>query len=87
VVAVADGDAALSAAGTLQPQVAILDIGLPGMDGYDLARVRVLLAEAPQERHRSVDLLQRRLTPEFGRCVRRGRQRPWPTGRGQPATC
>ena len=38
VVAVADGDSALSTAGTLRPQVAILDIGLPGMDGYDLAR-------------------------------------------------
>ena len=38
VIAVADGDAALSMAGTLRPQVAILDIGLPGMDGYDLAR-------------------------------------------------
>jgi signal transduction histidine kinase len=38
VITAADGDAALSAATTLQPQVAILDIGLPGIDGYDLAR-------------------------------------------------
>ena len=38
VVAAGDGHAALSAAGALQPQVAILDIGLPGIDGYELAR-------------------------------------------------
>jgi signal transduction histidine kinase len=33
-----DGAAALSAAASFVPDVAILDIGLPGMSGYDLAR-------------------------------------------------
>ncbi len=38
-VAVAhDGPAALRAAAAQRPQVALLDIGLPGMDGYELAR-------------------------------------------------
>lgn len=33
-----DGATALEAAAAFQPQVAILDIGLPGMDGHELAR-------------------------------------------------
>ena len=33
-----DGPSALRAASTFDPQVGILDIGLPGMDGYELAR-------------------------------------------------
>jgi CheY-like chemotaxis protein len=33
-----DGVAALELAGTFNPQVALLDIGLPVMDGYELAR-------------------------------------------------
>jgi signal transduction histidine kinase len=33
-----DGPSALQAASTFEPQVGILDIGLPGMDGYELAR-------------------------------------------------
>jgi CheY-like chemotaxis protein len=38
-VAVAfDGPSALGVAVELQPEVALLDIGLPVMDGYDLAR-------------------------------------------------
>jgi CheY-like chemotaxis protein len=37
VRAVADGAAALAAVTALQPDVAIIDIGLPGMDGYELA--------------------------------------------------
>ena len=36
--AVHDGPSALAVAETLQPHVALLDIGLPVMDGYDLAR-------------------------------------------------
>jgi CheY-like chemotaxis protein len=35
---VKDGSAALAAAFGLQPQVILLDIGLPGMNGYELAR-------------------------------------------------
>jgi PAS domain S-box-containing protein len=33
-----DGTSALAEASVFQPQVAILDIGLPGMNGYELAR-------------------------------------------------
>lgn len=32
-----DGPSALAALGGFRPQVALLDIGLPGMDGYQLA--------------------------------------------------
>lgn len=38
VSAVYDGPAALATLPELKPQVAILDIGMPGMDGYELAR-------------------------------------------------
>jgi len=34
----ADGDSALAVADTFHPEVALLDIGLPGRDGYALAR-------------------------------------------------
>jgi CheY-like chemotaxis protein len=34
----ADGDAALQAAAANPPDVVLLDIGLPGMDGYQVAR-------------------------------------------------
>jgi CheY-like chemotaxis protein/anti-sigma regulatory factor (Ser/Thr protein kinase) len=33
-----DGESALAIAAEFRPQAAILDIGLPGMDGYELAR-------------------------------------------------
>jgi PAS domain S-box-containing protein len=38
VRAVSDGPAALSVARTYHPDVVLLDIGLPGMSGYDVAR-------------------------------------------------
>ena len=38
VVTVADGRSALAAARAGHPDVAILDIGMPGLNGYDLAR-------------------------------------------------
>lgn len=42
------GEAALSSAGAFRPEVAFLDIGLPGMDGYELAR---RLRSDPEHRH------------------------------------
>ena len=41
-----DGPSALSALETYSPEIALLDIGLPGMDGYELAR-RIREREAP----------------------------------------
>jgi signal transduction histidine kinase/CheY-like chemotaxis protein len=38
VTVVYDGDAALSAFSSLEPQVAILDIGMPNRNGYEVAR-------------------------------------------------
>ena len=38
VVVAHDGAAALAACASFRPDVALLDIGLPGMDGYELAR-------------------------------------------------
>jgi two-component system, OmpR family, response regulator len=34
-----DGTSALEAAGALQPRAVLLDIGLPGMNGYEVARL------------------------------------------------
>ena len=46
-----DGPSALSAAEVFQPEVALLDIGLPVMDGYELAtRLRELPRSAPDLR-------------------------------------
>lgn len=38
VAAAADGAAALAAARAVRPDIAIVDIGLPGIDGYEVAR-------------------------------------------------
>jgi signal transduction histidine kinase/CheY-like chemotaxis protein len=38
VAVAADGPAGLAQVGAFAPEVALLDIGLPGMDGYELAR-------------------------------------------------
>ena len=39
VTTVYDGVTALAAAGDISPDVVVMDIGMPGMDGYDAARM------------------------------------------------
>jgi CheY-like chemotaxis protein len=43
-----DGVSALSVAREFQPEIALLDVGMPRMDGYEIAR---RLREDPQTRH------------------------------------
>jgi two-component system, chemotaxis family, CheB/CheR fusion protein len=51
-LAVNDGPAALTALETFEPEVVLLDLGLPGMDGYEVAaRIR------EQDRHRKLLLI------------------------------
>lgn len=44
---VADGEAALAAVQTLHPDVVLLDIGLPGIDGFEVARRLASAPDAP----------------------------------------
>ena len=45
---VEDGEAALEAAGRLRPDVVLLDVQLPGMDGFEVAERLAATAEAPR---------------------------------------
>lgn len=47
VVAAAEGHAALDIARTKHPDIALIDIGLPGLDGYEVAR-RLRAAGGPR---------------------------------------
>ena len=47
VVTAAEGLAALDIARSKHPDIALIDIGLPGLDGYEVAR-RLRAAEGPQ---------------------------------------
>ncbi len=49
-----DGEAAVSAAAALRPQAILMDIGLPGINGYDAARR--IRAENPGMRVRIIAL-------------------------------
>lgn len=42
-----DGSSALAIAAQFRPQIAVLDVGLPDMDGYQLASEMRALAELP----------------------------------------
>ena len=33
-----DGESGLERAGAVRPEIALIDVGLPGLDGYELAR-------------------------------------------------
>jgi len=48
VEVVPDGDAAVAAARTIHPDVVLLNLGLPQLDGYDVAR-RVTEQPAPKK--------------------------------------
>ena len=53
VRAAADGPTALEAVHSLVPDVVLMDIGLPGMDGYEIAR---RLRQQPESRDVFMDL-------------------------------
>jgi DNA-binding NarL/FixJ family response regulator len=48
VGAVADGDAALTAVERLRPEVVLLDVQLPGLDGFTVAKRLATTAEPPR---------------------------------------
>jgi DNA-binding NarL/FixJ family response regulator len=57
----ADGDEALSMVGSLHPDVVLLDVQLPGMDGFEVARRIADLAAPP-----TVLLVSSRAAAEYG---------------------
>ncbi len=60
----ADGEAALAAVQALHPDVVLLDIGLPDIDGFEVAR---RLAETPQAP--SLVLTSSRNASDYGRLI------------------
>jgi CheY-like chemotaxis protein len=61
-----DGDEALAQVEALRPDVVLLDVQLPGMDGFEVARRLATLAEPP-----AVLLISSRGAPEYGDQVAR----------------
>lgn len=45
---VPDGESAVAAAASLHPDVVLLDVNLPGIDGFEVARRLALQADPPQ---------------------------------------
>jgi DNA-binding NarL/FixJ family response regulator len=58
----ADGDAAVAAANHLRPQVVLLDVQLPGLDGFAVAELLAGAAEPP-----AVVLISSREAAAYGR--------------------
>ena len=48
VHAVGDGESALAAARAVQPDVVLLDVMMPGMDGFEVCRQLTAMADAPR---------------------------------------
>ena len=61
-----DGEAGLAAAGALRPDVVLLDVQMPGLDGFDVAE-----RLAAQGRPPEVVLVSSRDGADFGRLVER----------------
>ena len=59
VAAVADGEAALAVAAERTPDIAVLDVSMPRLDGLDTARA---LRERPQTKSMPIMLLTARVT-------------------------
>ena len=62
VGAAADGDAAMVAAERLRPEVVLLDIQLPGLDGFAVAELLARTSDPP-----AVVLISSREAAEYGR--------------------
>jgi two-component system, NarL family, nitrate/nitrite response regulator NarL len=60
----ADGESALEAVQALHPDVVLLDVGLPGIDGFEVARRLAAFADAP-----TVVLTSTREASDFGRLL------------------
>jgi CheY-like chemotaxis protein len=56
-----DGDEALAQVGALRPDVVLLDVQLPGIDGFEVARRLATLAAPP-----AVLLISSRVAAEYG---------------------
>jgi PAS domain S-box-containing protein len=85
VLTVHDGPAALEALRTEEPSAAVLDIGMPGMDGYEVAR---RVRADPRGEHIQLIALTGWGNDEDRRRLARGRHRPssvkpstWPSSR------